>query len=87
MDINAPLPSNSIASLPADELEAPPLTIWQLTWRRFRRHKMAMFGSVMLALLLLYAIGGAFLLSEAICKPDRDRHAPFIAICRASIRH
>ena len=64
MDINAPLPSNSIASLPADELEAPPLTIWQLTWRRFRRHKMAMFGSVMLALLLLYAIGGAFLLSE-----------------------
>lgn len=64
MDINAPLPSGNIASLPADELEAPPLTLSQLTWRRFRRHKMAIFGSVMLALLLLYAIVGAFFYSE-----------------------
>jgi hypothetical protein len=34
----------NIASLPLDELEAPPLSLGQLTWRRFRRHKMAMFG-------------------------------------------
>ena len=47
-----------------DELEAPPLTLRQLTWRRFRRHKMALFGVVVLILLILYCFGGAFLLSE-----------------------
>jgi peptide/nickel transport system permease protein len=47
-----------------DELEAPPLTLSQLTWRRFRRHKMAMAGTVMIVLLILYAFGGSFLVSE-----------------------
>ncbi len=44
----------------ADEL-APPLTFGQMAWRRFRRHKMAMFGTVMLALLFLYAFGGGLI--------------------------
>lgn len=48
----------------ADELEAPPLTLRQLTWRRFRRHKMAMFGAVMLLLLFVYSFGGAIFLTE-----------------------
>jgi peptide/nickel transport system permease protein len=48
-----------------DELEAPPLTPRELVWRRFRRHKMAVAGVIMLFLLLLYAIGGAFWLSES----------------------
>jgi peptide/nickel transport system permease protein len=47
-----------------DELEAPPLTLGQLTWRRFRRHKMAMAGTAMIFLLILYAFGGAFLVTE-----------------------
>ncbi len=47
-----------------DELEAPPLTLAQLTWRRFRRHKMALFGAVMLILLVLYSFGGAIFISE-----------------------
>lgn len=47
-----------------DELESPPLTLRQLTWRRFRRHKMALFGVVMIILLVLYAFGGAFFVSE-----------------------
>jgi len=47
-----------------DELLAPPLTLGQLFWRRFRRHKMAIFGLVTLILLILYAIIGAFVLSE-----------------------
>lgn len=47
-----------------DELTAPPLTLSQLFWRRFKRHKMALFGAVMLILLVLYAIGGAFIFSE-----------------------
>jgi peptide/nickel transport system permease protein len=48
----------------ADELESPPLTLSQLTWRRFRRHKMALFGVLLLILLILYCFGGAFIVSE-----------------------
>lgn len=48
-----------------DELEAPPLSLRQLTWRRFLRHKMAVFGSVTLILLFLYCFGGALFVSEA----------------------
>ena len=48
----------------ADEL-APPLTLRQMTWRRFRRHKMAMVGLVMLVLLVLYCLVGALFVSEA----------------------
>jgi peptide/nickel transport system permease protein len=48
-----------------DELEAPPLSLRELTWRRFRRHKMAMFGVVTLVLLFLYSFGGAFFVSES----------------------
>jgi peptide/nickel transport system permease protein len=51
--------------LPLDELEAPPLSLGQLTWRRFRRHKMAIFGAVSLLFLILYTFGGALLISEA----------------------
>jgi peptide/nickel transport system permease protein len=51
-------------SLPLDELEAPPLTLGQLTWRRFRRHKMAIFGAVVLVLLILYTFAGSIFVSE-----------------------
>jgi peptide/nickel transport system permease protein len=47
-----------------DQLEAPPLSLGRMTWLRFRRHKMAMAGVVILFLLLLYSFGGAFILSE-----------------------
>ena len=47
-----------------DLLETPPLTLGQLTWRRFRRHKMAIFGVITLVLLILYSFRGAFFLSE-----------------------
>jgi len=48
-----------------DELLAPPLTLGQLFWRRFRRHKMALFGVVTLILLVLYSIIGAFVFTES----------------------
>jgi peptide/nickel transport system permease protein len=51
-------------TLAADELETPPLSLRQLTWRRFRRHKMALAGGVVLILLFLYAFGGALFFSE-----------------------
>jgi peptide/nickel transport system permease protein len=67
MDTSAAQPpiSPGIASLPFDELETPPLTLTQLTWRRFRRHKMAIIGSLVLIGLLLYSILGVFFYSEA----------------------
>ena len=48
----------------ADEL-APPLSLRELTWRRFRRHKMAMFGVIVLILLFAYSFGGALFVSES----------------------
>jgi len=55
----APIPQFAM-----DELETPPLTLRQLTWRRFRRHKMALFGSVMIIVLFAYSFGGALFVSE-----------------------
>jgi peptide/nickel transport system permease protein len=54
-----------IPSLTPDVLEAPPLTQAQLTWRRFRRHKMAIFGVITLILIFLYCFGGMVFFSEA----------------------
>ncbi len=47
------------------ELEAPPLSLRQMAWRRFRRHKLALVGMLMLLLLFVYAFGGALVYSEA----------------------
>src|SRR4030042_4569639 len=58
-----PVPS-SIPHLAQDEIESPPLSLTKLTWLRFRRHKMAMFGAVVLILLVLYSFFGAFFISE-----------------------
>jgi peptide/nickel transport system permease protein len=48
----------------ADDL-APPLSLREMAWRRFRRHKMAMFGAITLILLFVYSFGGALIYSEA----------------------
>src|SRR3989304_115024 len=48
-----------------EELEAPPLSLAQLFWRRFRRHNMALVGVVVLVLLTLYAVFGSFFRTEA----------------------
>ena len=54
------------SSLPplTDDLITPPLTLGQLGWLRFRRHKMAVFGVIILILLFLYSFGGAFVYTE-----------------------
>jgi len=57
-----------------DELESPPLTLRQLTWRRFRRHKMALFGVAMLILLILYSFGGALFVSEEYANRTDTPH-------------
>lgn len=48
-----------------DTLTSEPLSLGQMTWRRFRRHKLAMASGVMLILLFLYCFGGALIYSEA----------------------
>jgi peptide/nickel transport system permease protein len=44
--------------------ERPAWTPTQMAWRRFRRHKMAMFGACLLIGIILYVIGGAVFFSE-----------------------
>jgi peptide/nickel transport system permease protein len=53
-----------IVNLNPDVLETPPLTLGQLTWLRFRRHKLAMVGAVIIVLLFLYCFGGALFITE-----------------------
>jgi len=60
--INAPVTATKPQVV---ELEAPPLTLRQMTWRRFRRHKRAMAGMVMLVLLFVYSFGGSVVYSQA----------------------
>jgi peptide/nickel transport system permease protein len=48
----------------ADDLSTPPLTLTQLGWLRLRRHKMALFGGVMLVLLILFSFGTSFFVTE-----------------------
>ena len=55
---------STVAQLIVEEVEPPPLTIANLTWRRFLRHKMALIGVVVLFLLVLYSFGGGFFVSE-----------------------
>jgi peptide/nickel transport system permease protein len=52
-------------TIASTELEAPPLSLRELFWRRFRRHKMALAGAVMLILLILFATVGALFFTEA----------------------
>ncbi len=56
--------SGKIPQISADEIESPPLTLWQLTWRRFRRHKMAIIGAITLVLIVIYSYGGAIFVTE-----------------------
>ena len=68
MDSSPSQPARSVPDvlqLHPDELETPLLSLEQLTWRRFRRHKMAIFGAITLALIIVYAFGGMVIFSEA----------------------
>jgi peptide/nickel transport system permease protein len=54
----------AVAQIGEEHLEAPPLSLGRMTWLRFRRHKMAMGGAVMLILLFLYSFGGSLVFTE-----------------------
>ncbi len=59
--VTAPAPALEITG----QFAKPALSPSQLAWRRFRRHKMAMFGSVTLILLVIYCTVGAIFMPEA----------------------
>lgn len=59
-------PAASTATEPVDiQRKGGALSPWRLAWRRFVRHRMAMAGAVILLLLILYVVVGAFIFSEA----------------------
>lgn len=67
----AKLPAESKGKIPdlgVEGLETPPFSLRELAWRRFRRHRMAIFGLIVLGLLLLYSFGGALFFSEAFAN-------------------
>jgi peptide/nickel transport system permease protein len=47
------------------ETGRPPQTLTQLAWQRFRRHRMAMVGAVLLVLMILYVTVGTLFFDEA----------------------
>ncbi len=57
--------ANIDGMLSLEGIESPPLTFMQLVWLRFRRHKMAVFGIIVLILLVLYSTLGAMFFTEA----------------------
>ncbi|MBI4769581.1 MAG: hypothetical protein HY784_03985, partial [Chloroflexi bacterium] len=69
MASTAPAPSAAIVDLP-NEVQAfgEPLSLSQLTWRRFRRHRMALFGSGLLLLLVLWIGFGSLIFSRGLCS-------------------
>jgi peptide/nickel transport system permease protein len=54
-------------TLGVDEL-APPLSLGQMTWRRFRRHKMAIAGVVTLILLFIYSFVGGLIYTAEVAN-------------------
>jgi len=59
--LDRPIDDNTLET----SLEAPPLSLMQMAWRRFRRHKLAMTSVVLLVILMLFIFGGALVFSEA----------------------
>lgn len=45
--------------------DRPPLSIQKMIWMRFRRHKIALVGAVIMVLLLVFCFGGALFFPEA----------------------
>jgi len=66
--VDNPVNSNPPAVSKPDEIETPILSLTQLAWRRFRRHKMAVAGVVTLVFLVLYCVVGALFIPEEIAN-------------------
>ena len=56
--------AKAISCMSESALERPVLSPTQLAWRRFWRHKMAVFGLFLRATLVVYVVGGSLIFSE-----------------------
>lgn len=78
-----PRTETTTLQLPSEQqLPGEPLTPGQLAWRRFRRHRMAMAGIVIMLLLFLYVIVGAFVFPESYANQTNTAkrlHPPSLA--------
>jgi peptide/nickel transport system permease protein len=54
----------SVASLGESSTVEKSQSIRAIAWRRFRRHRMALIGLIMLALIVIYTIAGSFVFTE-----------------------
>jgi peptide/nickel transport system permease protein len=63
--MNAENASVPLLDLTAAESTSVPLTPGQLTWRRFRKHRMALIGAVGVTLLFLFIIVGSIVVPES----------------------
>ena len=65
-----------------EQLEAPPLSLGRMTWLRFRRHKMAIFGGIVLILMRIItpviplAVLGALFAWAALARLIDPAHFP-----------
>jgi len=66
--VDNPVNPNPPAVSKPDEIETPILSLTQLAWRRFRRHKMAVAGVVTLVFLVLYCVVGALFIPEDLAN-------------------
>ena len=57
-------------ALDADQIARPSVSYWQDAWRRFRRDKLAMFGLIMLTIIVLFAIFGPMFCPYGYKDPD-----------------
>lgn len=60
----------------------PPRTLWGDAWRRFRRHKLAMVGAIVLLLLVLGTLIGPF-----VYRVDRDAMDVLASMTGSSLAH
>lgn len=60
----------SVVDLPAAEtlIVTEPLSPTQLAWRRFRKHRMAMFGAITLLILFGYVFLGGLIFARGVCS-------------------
>ena len=62
---------------PDYEVALVSLNQWQLAWRRFKKHKLAMFGAVLfLSMILLAIVGPIFLTYDPTYVPDPTKFCP-----------
>lgn len=64
-------PANGVVSL--EQEAAKPASLTRIIVRRFFKHRMAVIGMVLMTLMMLYVIGGAFIFSESYANKTSIR--------------